>query len=436
MTNSYPNLPGIEVMLKDGGLILPEDITTESLLIIGPTDATDVAEEPVLIRAKEDLIVNKISKNDNEAFVDLSGKVNTLATSWKAAYEGGARQIYILPIMVSGTEAEAYKALFVGAQKALFGILEDFPVSNVVIVDGFADKATVALTVEAVADDGGDYPVGTDLANLKGVEAVAATFVGNFAKALSIYCESQTINHNSVVGFIGAAAPASKGLADVKTHVDALIAGKKQYSGFLQIVAGPSLGYQVPGKVDAHYMNGAVTYAALVTTLRPESATTNKPVYGVSGIHYNMSLRQLDGLSGAQYVSFRLKNGQVHVTDGVTTAPDLQVGNVTYKSDFIRLSTLRITQAAIGLVREVCDPYVGEPNGMPQRNALNAAVRGGLEGMKNAGAIADYRFTITSTARQGILGQSVVNLEIVPAFEMRKISVNVSLRALLNEAQA
>lgn len=430
MTNSYPNLPGIEVMLKDGGLILPEDITTESLLIIGPTEATDVAEEPVLIRAKEDLIVNKISKNDNEAFVDLTGKVNTLAAAWKAAHEGGARQIYILPIKVTGADAAAkYKALFLGAQKALFGILEDFPVSNLVIVDGFADKVTSVLTLA-------DFPGETDMANVKGIDAVAATFVGNFAKALSIYCETQTLNHNSVVGFIGASSATSKSLADVKTHVDALVANKKQYSGFVQVVAGPDLGYQLPGKAEVYYTNGVVTYASLVTTLRPESATTNKPVYGVSGILYNMSLRQLDALSGAQYVSFRLKNGQVHVTDGVTTAPDLKVGNVTYKSDYIRLSTLRITQAAVALVREVCDPYVGEPNGMPQRNALNAAVRGGLEGMKNAGAIADYRFTITSTPRQGILGQSVVNLEIVPAFEMRKISVTVSLRALLNGQQA
>ena len=92
---------------------------------------------------------------------------------------------------------------------------------------------------------------------------------------------------------------------------------------------------------------------------------------------------------------------------------------------------MRITQAAIALIRQIADPYIGEPNGMPQRNALNAAIRGGLEGMKAVGAIADYRFTITSTPRQSILGQSMIHLELVPAFEMRKISVDVSLRAML-----
>ena len=209
------------------------------------------------------------------------------------------------------------------------------------------------------------------------------------------------------------------------------MANKRQYSGHLSIVAGPELGYQVPGMRDIQYRNGVVTYAALISTLRPESAPTNKPVFGIAGVRYNMSLRQLDSLSGAQYVSFRLKNGLVYVTDGVTTAPDQQIGNVIYKSDYIRLSTLRITHAAVRLIREIADPFIGEPNGMPQRNALIAAIRGGLEGMKSAGAIIDYRFSLTTSPRQNILGQSTVSLELIPAFELRKVSVDVSLRAVL-----
>lgn len=428
---SYPNLPGIEVMLKDGGLILPEDATTESLLIIGPTTQTGTSENPVLIRTKEDLVANKFSKSDSEAFVQPVVGVNKLAAAWRAAYEGGARQIYLLAVPVTGaTEEEKYKSFFLGVQKNLFGILEDFPIANLVVIDGFADKKTTELTLA-------DFPDVASLDEVRGLESTVTgeltSHKGNFAKVVSDYCQAQTLNHNSVVGFVGTSAPVEPaGLAQVKTHVDKLVAEKQQYSGFLSIVAGPELGYQLPGMNELYYANGVVSYAALVTNLRPESATTNKPVYGVSGIKYNMSLRQLDSLSGSQYVSFRFKNGQVHVTDGITTAADMKIGNVIYKSDYIRLSTLRITQAAVALIREVADPYVGEPNGTPQRNALNAAIRGGLEGMKNAGAIADYRFTITATTRQRILGQSVINLEIVPAFEMRKITVDVSLRALLD----
>ncbi|MDK2600709.1 hypothetical protein QO179_24755 [Bacillus stercoris] len=54
----YPNLPGIEVTIADGGLILPEDSTTESLLIIAPCVKQDAPEEPVLVRQSSDLELN------------------------------------------------------------------------------------------------------------------------------------------------------------------------------------------------------------------------------------------------------------------------------------------------------------------------------------------------------------------------------------------
>jgi hypothetical protein len=63
---------------------------------------------------------------------------------------------------------------------------------------------------------------------------------------------------------------------------------------------------------------------------------------------------------------------------------------------------------------------------MPQYNALNATIKGGLEAMKAQGAIFDYRFTVV--ARGGTLSEAVITLELIPAFEMRKISVNVTLR--------
>lgn len=434
MTVNYPNLPGIEVTLRDGGLILPEEASTESLLIIGPTtkavgpdlNGGKIPENPVLIRVKEDLVANNFSTAGSE-FVD-GGNLNELAAAWKAAYDGGCRQIYLMAIPVTGTnEDQKYKSFFIGVHKALFGILEDFNVDNVVIVGAYANKKTVAVTAAELGV--------TELARTPGLDSKlvggSTEYYGNFAATLAAYCEKQTLNHSTVIGYIGTTAPASNGLADIKTHVDALVANKRQYSGHLSIVAGPELGYQVPGMRDIQYRNGVVTYAALISTLRPESAPTNKPVFGIAGVRYNMSLRQLDSLSGAQYVSFRLKNGLVYVTDGVTTAPDQQIGNVIYKSDYIRLSTLRITHAAVNLIREIADPFIGEPNGMPQRNALIAAIRGGLEGMKSAGAIIDYRFSLTTSPRQNILGQSTVSLELIPAFELRKVSVDVSLRAVL-----
>jgi hypothetical protein len=63
---------------------------------------------------------------------------------------------------------------------------------------------------------------------------------------------------------------------------------------------------------------------------------------------------------------------------------------------------------------------------MPQYNSFNATVKAGLESMKNQGAIMDYRFTVTATG--GTLSEATVTLQLIPAFEMKRITVNVSLK--------
>jgi len=486
----YPNLPGIEVSIADGGLILPEDTTTESMLIIAPSLQADAPKEPVLVRQSSDLETNGFG-----TFV-VGGVVNPIAAAWKAAFEGGNRRTYLMALE-GATDAERFLAV----QEAMFGILADFTVNHVVLVGVFADKeavlatlpalsegvkhdfsiegsaltfplevvagesdtikiddATLTLTAKTYADatalvaeiqdevahSGSALTVtatgnkirlarssafavveGTNGAGLAAgtpVEKIA----GNFALLAGQFAENQTLNHNSTIAYVGASAPAGNSLAQVKANVDRLLSITNDYSGYVQVVASPELGYVLPGRSEMYFTNGAVTYAALVSTLAAESAPTNKRVYGVAGIHYNLSLRQLNALTGNKFVTFRLKGNQVSVTDGCTTAPDYYLGGVKQASDFARLSTLRITQAAAQLIRELTEPYIGEPNRMPQYNALNATVKAGLEAMKTQGAIFDYRFTIV--ARGGTLSEAVVTLELVPAFELKRVSVNVSLK--------
>ena len=486
----YANLPGIEVSIADGGLILPEDASTQSMLIIAPSLKQNAPVEPVLIRQSSDLETYGFG-----TFV-VDGVVNPIAAAWKAAFEGGCRRIYLMAL--TGSD-EASKFLYL--QDAMFGILADFTVDHVVVVGVYADREAVLSTLPAISEGvRQEYTVqGTSLTfpltvkagtndtivikestltlaaksyasapdlvaeikkeldrvglrvkaeivsdklrlvseksfsigartNAAGLSAGEATksIRGNFALLAGQFAENQTLNRAATIAYIGASAPAGNSLAQVKAHVDTLCAINNQYSGYVSVVAGPELGYILPGKSDLYFTNGVVTYAALVSTLRPESAPTNKRVYGVAGIHYNLSLRQLNQLTGNKYVTFRLKNNQVIVTDGITTAPDYYLGGVKMASDFNRLSTLRITQAAAQLVREVTEPFIGEPNRMPQYNSMNATVKGALEAMKNAGALMDYRFTIV--ARGGTLSEAVITLELVPAFEMRKVSVNISLK--------
>lgn len=514
---TYQYLPGIEVAVADGGLILPEDIVTQSMLIIAPSLEANAPTEPARVRQQSDL--EALGFGD---FV-VGGQVNPIAAAWKAAYDGGCRRIFLMAL-----EGSTVKEKFVKLQDKLFGVLADFNIDHVVLVGAYADEEATGLQATDLlnADDQADFPdvpgvitrayvvegtgaiafpltvtlgtndtitindgqnrtltltaktyanmnellteingdlsansslnkfkaiedngklvilgdkaftIGNGNANtaLKLTNGAAATlkkheagvlYNGSFAKLLADYAESQSINFNSVIAYIGTTSPANNTLSTVKAHIDSLLALDNNYSPYLQVVAGPELGYVIPGKPDIYYMNGAVTYAALVSTLRPESAPTNKRVYGVASVYYNPSLRQSNSLVGKKYVTFRLKNNQVVVADGVTTAPDLTIGNITRPSDFARLSTLRVTQAAIELIRQVTEPFIGEPNRMPQYNAMNAAIKGGLEAMKTQGAIMDYRFTIVASG--ATLNESTVTLELVPTLELKKVKVNVTL---------
>lgn len=515
------NLPGVEVNISDGGLILPEDTSTQSLLIIAPSTSPNAPTQPVLVRQSNDLIAYGFG-----TFV-ANGQVNPIAAAWKAAYDAGNRRTYLMAVK----ETEA-KAQFVELQDALFGILADFTVDHVVLHGIFADQEVDGILQSDLADIEGienfpnvpgvlhygeiiksktvlsapikieadksdklvfndgtidrtatlspvtydgvskkiedfveDVKVKINEATPKSAPAIevfvrngqlvimatkkltiksstlpfefegtatsrqrdenGTIHTANFAKLLADYAETQTLNHNTVLSYIGVTAPIDNSLANVKRRVDELSKLENEYSGYVSVIACPEFGYNLPGKSTLTYLSGAVSYAAFVSTLRAESAPTNKPIPGVAAIYYNLSLRQLNSLTGKKFVSFRLKNNRIVVTDGVTTAPDYHIDGVKRSSDYARLSTLRITQAATQLVREICEPYIGEPNQMPHYNSMNASVKGGLEAMKTQGALMDYRFSIVR--RGSSLSEAIVTLEIVPAFELRRIQVNVSL---------
>jgi hypothetical protein len=105
----YPNLPGIEVSIADGGLILPEDAATQSMLIIAPSVKPGAPTEPVLVRQSSELETAGFG-----TFVE-AGVVNPIAAAWKAAFEGGNRRIYLMAL----TGADD-KAKFLALQEAMF----------------------------------------------------------------------------------------------------------------------------------------------------------------------------------------------------------------------------------------------------------------------------------------------------------------------------
>jgi hypothetical protein len=135
----------------------------------------------------------------------------------------------------------------------------------------------------------------------------------------------------------------------------------------------------------------------------------------------------VNGLNAARFVTFWQQPAQGYVvSSGMTGAYNV---STSYRSDFVRLTTVRITQEAIAACRLVTNPFLGQPNNAVARSAMENAIDAGLGKMRSRGALDDYRFSILSTPTMRVLGEVIVELTLVPAFEITEITVRVGLSA-------
>lgn len=517
----YPNLPGVEVNLADGGLVLNQGTNGPRLLIIAEARTATAPDEPVLIRQESELLSNGFGGTY------VNGEVNPVVAEWRLAQQAGVTNIYVLAI-----KGADLKEKFLSLHQNFFGTLVDFEVEHVVLAGiSVADEATVTaedfedeedkelfpsipgivkygqvlegqqqvllpleitlgtndtftlvdksgvaadkvitlaaktydgtegnglaalaadLTDElgvavpglkAVAAEGRIDLVGTTRFALKGVSPLSTALhlevkdserketpageitVGHFAKLLALYAEAQSMNNNATIAYIGTPKlDAAATLANVRAHAKTLLGLNTRFSGFLQIV-GQEVAQVLPGGT-THYMNGATLYAALVMSLAPQSAPTNKALIGAVGLRYQYGASQRNALTGHRIVTFYVKNGQVLVTKGITSAPQIFVGNKYADSDYTNLSTLRITNFVAQQIRDVCEDFIGEPNEMPQYNAMNAAIKGRLEQAMSARVIRDARFSVIPGVD---LGSAIVKLRVLPQFETHMVTVDIAL---------
>jgi hypothetical protein len=266
----------------------------------------------------------------------------------------------------------------------------------------------------------------------------------NFAYQLALACAVMSHRGHATHGIIATSTPEETGLKAVDDHVKHLMSldmdffmrdrngneildsqGQKIDLGrFISVIAGPDV-ILGSGRFGLYSTNSPAVYAGMISNMPVQSAPTNKQVPAALGLRYNYSNSQLNDLTGKRFVTFRTKrNGEiVAVTDAMTAAQPT--------SDYRRLSTYRVVKQAVNEVRDVCDPYIGEPNEVAQQNAMSAAIAKRLDRMKEAGALMDYDFQVIATPEMQLLGQAQIELTIVPPMELRQITVVVSLRQAL-----
>jgi hypothetical protein len=170
--------------------------------------------------------------------------------------------------------------------------------------------------------------------------------------------------------------------------------------------------------------SGEALYAGLIASLSPEIGTTNQIVPGAP--LRKLSPAQVNTLNAARFVTFWNQPQGYVVSSGMTGAYNI---SQYYRSDFVRLTTVRITQEAIAAIRLVTNPFLGQPGNGPQRAAMENAIDVGLKKMKTRGALQDYRFKVISSPTMRVLGEVVVEVTLIPAFETTSITVRVGLAA-------
>lgn len=270
----------------------------------------------------------------------------------------------------------------------------------------------------------------------------------NFHYELALLCAVLTYRTRMTHGFIDVKPNSNTTLIGINKYVNNLIAydnihymkdsdgneivdsdGNKMDLGwYTSLVVGPQP-IMISDTLGRYYGSPAIAYAALCGSLKPESAPTNKALPNTKGMKYRFSNKQMDELVKNRMVVFRFKNEGIgnastsstpYVVDGCTSgAPDC---------DYARISTVQIVTDVVEQVREVCDPFIGEPNTLEQRNAMSTLISKRLSHLLSTGEILWYAFTVNATVQEVLIGECTITLELSVPMELRRIKTTVALR--------
>tara|TARA_R110002020_G_scaffold268819_4_gene484141 strand:- start:17948 stop:19831 length:1884 start_codon:yes stop_codon:yes gene_type:complete len=166
--------------------------------------------------------------------------------------------------------------------------------------------------------------------------------------------------------------------------------------------------------------NFAASYAGFISKLGSASAPTNKAVKGAT-VLARVPAATLDDLATYRYISLVQKAKGIVITDAPTAARP--------QSDYARLTTVRIVAEAVQRIRNVADVFIGEPMSTPQIAALDTAIDGVLNILKSEGKLNNFKKVLRISPQDAVLGTARLDLILVPAFELRRILLTVSLAA-------
>ena len=164
---------------------------------------------------------------------------------------------------------------------------------------------------------------------------------------------------------------------------------------------------------------GASSYAGMVSQLPLDQSSTAQPI-AINETTFLLTPSQLSTLTKLGIVTFKKSFTKgIVVTDGTTMAP--------VDSAFRRLAAWRVMGAVEDLIRAACDPFIGKPNHVTNRNSLNTAIKSRLEKIKGT-LIEQYQFQLIVDPKMMKFSYIDINYNIVPIYEIREIRNHISIK--------
>lgn len=477
--------PGLNISVQDGGLVASASAaSTASVLIIGTAGSTsDVVAQEVNPTVA-------LTEGQYAAAAGTTLQMNdALARGWYQAIMTGCRSVRIQKLEGT-TAAKQYTNLH-----KIFRNLEDYEVDAVIICGLAGNEVPTGVTFEAgtdfdyaaltapvvAASDPTTLTVTTTSATLAGhtgntvnryivpgsvvikqddtvlvegtgytlnyltgvitfstapgEDVVTATYnyydfdedKADFMHQLAGYCELVSSRNRVTHGFIPLGAAGSYDytdttLADRNAYINALTATPIVLSKYVCVLGGPRARFEWKDGT-LYYDQGIAAVGTYCEILPTQTSPTNKAPTGPISLEYDLSASQLDKMCTANILCFRRRSSGVVITDGLTTA-----GAV---SDYTRFTTSKIIKDVINSCRIASEPYIGAQNTIPQRQALRTAIDSALSAMQSAGALEAYKFNVSVSSAGTIDGNVIVDVWIVPIFEIRTISISVTLSSSL-----
>jgi len=183
--------------------------------------------------------------------------------------------------------------------------------------------------------------------------------------------------------------------------------------------------YGVPAQTEVVSLSaGAVGYAALLTTLDPQEATTNKRVPGlVAG--RKMSVALGERLMQMRYTALVNRNGANVILKDVTAGYN---ASKYTRTDFNLVSTRRIMHAMVEIIRTRGHKYIGGPIDNARMVAMEGEMASALDSMKPSGAVRSFDIFVNASPDEQVLGEVNVEVTAVIGYELTKINAFLQLQ--------